>query len=436
VQHFKQQEPITLKYIQWNIITMIKLFVIIDGLGDKQSKELNNKTPLELANIPNLNYFAKEGCTGLIYTISKKIAHESDQAVWALLGNDPKKDYPGRWPLEAYGAGISFKDGYLILRANFATYENNKIIDRRVGRSLTTKEAKKLAKAINKKVKLKYSFKFIPTIGHRSILIIHGKFSSKISNTDPAYKKVGKLESAKITSNLLQKCKPLDKSNLSKETAEIINDFVKQSSIILNENKINKKRQRKGLLKANLILLRDAGNKVPKSNKRFLSWAAIVGMPLEKGIAKLHGMNILSYKIVENKNKDYYSSLYKTLNNAIKSAKEYISKMQYPCYFVHFKEVDIPGHDGKPLDKKEMLELIDKEFFSYIRKIKDIQLVVTGDHSTPCSLKSHSSDPVPLLWYGKQKDRVEKFSEKECKNGSLVILYGKDIMKKTSFIHN
>ena len=113
---------------------MIKLFVIIDGLGDKPIKELNNKTPLEAANTPNLDYFAKEGATGLVYTISKKIAPESDEAIWELLGNNPEKDYVGRGPLEAYGAGIKFNNGDLVLRANFSTLDNEKIIDRRVAR--------------------------------------------------------------------------------------------------------------------------------------------------------------------------------------------------------------------------------------------------------------------------------------------------------------
>ena len=112
-------------------------------------------------------------------------------------------------------------------------------------------------------------------------------------------------------------------------------------------------------------------------------------MPLEIGITSLHGMEVLPYKVVENKTKDYYSTLYKTLNNAIDSAKKYIIKMDYPYYFVHFKETDIPGHDGKPLDKIKMIELIDKKFFSFIKEIPYVQVVVTGDHSTPCNLKNH-----------------------------------------------
>jgi len=414
---------------------MIKLFVIIDGLGDKPLKELNYQTPLEAADTPNLDYFAKEGSTGLVYTISKKIAPESDEAIWALLGNNPEKDYPGRGPLEAFGSDIHFTDGDLILRANFATINDKKIIDRRVGRTLTTKEAKKLAKLINKKVKLKHSFKFYPGIGHRGILVIKGKFSSRISNTDPAYQRIGKLEHAKTLKTYnLQKCKPLEKSKIATETAEVVNEFVKQSSLILEQSRINKKRERKGFLKANLILLRDAGNQVPKRNKRFIEWASIVGMPLEMGITELHSMHVLTYKIDENKHRNYYSSLYSTLNNAIETAKKEIIKMDYPFYFVHFKETDIPGHDGRPLDKKKMIELIDKKFFSFARKIPYLQLVVTGDHSTPCHLKNHSADPVPLLWFGDKKDKTEKFSEKESKKGSLGIMYGKDVIKKVKFL--
>ena len=84
--------------------------------------------------------------------------------------------------------------------------------------------------------------------------------------------------------------------------------------------------------------------------------------------------------------------------------------------------------------KKEMIEILDKELFSFLNKIK-CELILTGDHSTPCEEKGHSADPVPLLWIGKdKKDNVERFTENSCKKGSLGKLYGKEVLLKTGFL--
>lgn len=119
-------------------------FIVIDGMGDRPIKELGNKTPLEFAETPNMDFLAKNGKTGLMYTVGKGIAPESDVAVISILGYDPHKYHTDRGIFEAIGIGLRVKDGDLALRCNFATVDNDKqIIDRRVGRNLTTEEGKK-----------------------------------------------------------------------------------------------------------------------------------------------------------------------------------------------------------------------------------------------------------------------------------------------------
>jgi len=66
-------------------------------------------------------------------------------------------------------------------------------------------------------------------------------------------------------------------------------------------------------------------------------------------------------------------------------------------------------------------------------KLEECVVCVTADHSTPCKLKAHSDDPVPLLISGNkiEGDKVQKFSEKECKKGKLGILErGTELMPK------
>ncbi|MFA4887382.1 MAG: phosphoglycerate mutase, partial [Candidatus Nanoarchaeia archaeon] len=233
----------------------MKILLILDGIGDKACKALNEKTPLEAAHTPNLDALTKKGNNGYVYTVGKDIAPESDIAVLALLGHDPKKVYTGRGPLEAYGAGIPFKNGNLALRTNFATTTTNMtLLDRRAGRTLTTKEAKELSEAINNKVKLEVPFKFISTVEHRGILVLQGQLSSNISNVDPAYTKKGLFGVAgKKDNKRIQHCKALDSHAQTKNTARLVNEFVKQSYHVLNNHLINQKRKKNSLLPANII---------------------------------------------------------------------------------------------------------------------------------------------------------------------------------------
>ncbi len=408
---------------------MKTIFIILDGAAGTPDRELNNKTPYEAASKPNLDFLAKNGRAGLVQTVGKGIAPESDVAVTALLGYDPYKYFTGRGPLEAFGAGVKLGKSFLALRANFAVVNGYKIIDRRAGRSLTTKEAGALADAINRKVKLKCKFLFKSTTEHRGVLVLYGKFSDKITNIDPAYEKQGSFGIAKEFAGEIQHCEPLARE--AEEAAEAVNEFVEKSREVLESHPVNIAREKKGMLKANAVLLRDAGNRLPKFPQK-KAWTAIVGMPLEIGLAKLAGMKVLKVDYPELKSADVYRHLYNSLNAEISASLKYLKSEwnRFDSFYIHIKETDIPGHDGNPVEKKRMIELIDRKLFSFLRRL-NARIIVTSDHSTPCSLKRHSADPVPLLVYdGKAKDNLKGFSEKECRKGSLGILLGKDILKK------
>src|SRR5208283_429207 len=155
------------------------IYVAIDGMGDLPIKSLGNKTPLEAAETPNMDALARNGKTGLMYSVKKGVAPESDVAVISLLGYDPFKFSTGRGVIEVAGAGLEMKDGDLALRCNFATLGQGKnIIDRRVARTLTTDEATELSKVANEQVKLTSypaTFEFKNTLGHRAVLLIKSK---------------------------------------------------------------------------------------------------------------------------------------------------------------------------------------------------------------------------------------------------------------------
>jgi 2,3-bisphosphoglycerate-independent phosphoglycerate mutase len=406
------------------------IYVVIDGLGDLPMPELRNETPLGVADTPNMDRLAYTGKTGLMYAVRKGIAPESDVGVISILGYDPFKYSTGRGILEAVGAGLSVKNGDLALRCNFATMGlANKIIDRRAGRNLTTKEAQLLADNINEKVKLDSypaTFEFKSTTGHRAVLVVKRKgnpLSSKITNTDPAYTRVEGLGVAASEPTMtLKQCEPMDSGEEAKAAATLVNEFTRKSYTLLNRHEINKKRAAEGKLKANLVLSRDAGHLLPdfySINHRYrLHFACLADMPVERGIAKLAGMHLVDLPPPSKDQKSDCMFRVKKLLDLLP---------RYDCFYIHIKGPDEPGHDGNFKLKTQLIEEIDKYFFGKLLPKVNLNnhiVCITADHSTPCKLKNHSDDPVPVLVAGDRikGDEATKFSEKECKKGSLRLL--------------
>lgn len=414
------------------------IYVVIDGIADSPISELGGDTPLGVAETPNLDFLAKEGRTGLMYTVAKGVAPESDVGVISILGYDPFKYATGRGMLEAVGAGLPVKDGDLALRCNFATLgQDNIIVDRRVGRDLASDEAQKLSKAVNEKVRLTShpaSFELLSTIGHRAVLVIKSRkaLSSKVSNTDPAYTRTEYLGVAeKDVKMVLKKCEPLEKDSEAEIAAVLVNEFTGKSHEVLDSHEINRKRVAEGRLKANVILSRDAGHLLPKFfniNKKYdVRFVCLADMPVERGIAKLAGMHMIDLPPPS-----------KDLGNDCLIRVEKLLEMlpHYDCFYIHIKGPDEPGHDGDFSRKTQLIAIIDKFFFGELLpkiSLKEHVIAVTSDHATPCILKAHSDDPVPVLVAGNgiKGDKISTFSEKECLKGSLGIMQrGTQLMPK------
>jgi len=182
-------------------------------------------------------------------------------------------------------------------------------------------------------------------------------------------------------------------------------------------------------LKATVILSRDAGDELPhffNINERYgVRFACLADMPVERGISRLAGMDLVE--------------LPPPSTNIEADMKLRVDKLlglfsSFDCFYIHLKGPDEPGHDGDFQRKTQIIAGIDKHFFGQILPkidLKETLVCVTADHSTPCSLKSHSDDPVPLLIAGDKirPDGIKEFSEKSCLNGSLDTLeHGTDLM--------
>ncbi len=412
------------------------LYVILDGLGDRPLPELDGRTPLEAAETPHLDRLAAAGRQGTVITVGKGIAPESDVAVMAILGYDPLRYHAGRGPLEAVGSGLAFHEGDLAMRGNFATVGNGwEIIDRRVGRNLTSEEARDLAASINQEVRLTSSAASAvvqATIGYRSAVVIYpkeGRLSANIGNTDPAYARVQGLGVAKADAgNLVEECRPLDDSPEAWIAAELVNELTRKSREVLDGHPVNRRRREEGKPPANLILLRDAGDHLPAApliKDRFgVEFGCFVEMPVERGIARLLGMTIIEVPPSFGDREPAYRLW------AQRAAEEIT---RHGGLYLHLKGPDEPGHDGDCEAKRDVIALIDRAFFGELVPRVDLQttiIAVTADHATPCALHAHSADPVPLLISGGgvKPDDTTRFSEREAERGDLGMLVGVDIL--------
>ncbi|MCS7116665.1 MAG: alkaline phosphatase family protein [Nitrososphaerales archaeon] len=414
---------------------MVKLlYVLLDGAGDLPDPTLNLVTPLEAAYTPSLDSLARLGVSGLVYSVGKGISPESDIAVFNMLSYDFSSNYVGRGVVEAVGAGMEFRDGYLALRGNFATIDEDlSIIDRRAGRDISSEEANELAEAIKRYVKLSYkgaSFDFVPTVAHRCTVVfkVEGvNLSANISNTDPAYTRVsgmGVVSGADYPKSI-QKCLPLDNEESSRLSASLVNEFSDKAIRVLRSHPVNLKRVKEGKKAANAILLRDAGNQLPKIpsiyEKFGMRFACIADLPVEIGIARLLGMEVAKAG---------------GLGDYEKKAEVVLDLLKkFDGVYVHLKGPDEPGHDGNAKMKKRVIEEIDRRFFARLIPQLDLDetlIVISSDHSTPCRLKAHTDDPVPLLVVNKRikRDNTCRFTERDAAKGSLGVLRGVEVLAK------
>ena len=411
------------------------IYVLLDGVGDLPHPDLDGKTPLEAANTPTLDKIASNGTIGEVISVGKGIAPESDIAVFNMLGYKFKHaDYAGRGVIEAIGVGIDFKDGDLALRGNYSTLNDEEIIiDRRAGRHIEKEDADGVAKEIEDKIKLTspdISVVVAPTIGHRVTVRIRKesqKLSSRITNTDPAYSNIGGMGVAKAVGDFLkiEKCLPLEDTEDSKFTANLVNEFSEKSIEIMKNSQINKKRQEENKKQLSCILLRDAGNKfpdvIPINEKYGMNFSCIVDMPVELGISE-----VLKMKAYEAGGLTDYEEKARVAAKAMETQNS---------IYVHLKGPDEFGHDGDAIGKMKNIEEIDQRFFKTLVENIDsskVAIIISADHSTPCINKGHSDDPVPVVVSGDfiKNDGTTRMTEEQAKKGNIGLLQGAEVVSK------
>lgn len=378
------------------------MLIVLDGLGDRPNKELGGKTALQAAFRPNLNFLASNGTNGLMSPVSHGLKVGSDTSHLSLIGYDPREFYSGRGPFEAMGLGMDVRPGDVAFRANFGTRENGIIKDRRAGRIRDGNT--ELCSSINMEID---GTRFFVKEGveHRAALVIRGSgLSDKITDSDPH-----------ITGKPAQEIMALDRS--AEHTAHVLNQFLERSREILDGSDVNRRREERGEPRGNELLIRGAGMAPvlpPFGEKYGMKGACVVGIPMISGICQLVGMDVIKHPGATGTVDTDYSGKIRT---AVKALKD------HDFVLVNIKATDIAGHDGDPILKRDVLEKTDRAFGPLRDILGDTVIAITGDHSTPCSIKEHSGDSVPITFVtdGIRKDGVRFYDEISALKGELRI---------------
>jgi 2,3-bisphosphoglycerate-independent phosphoglycerate mutase len=376
-------KPLLVKGAQGKIVLLV-----MDGLGGLPLEQ-GGKTELETAHTPNMDALAEKSMLGLHEGIRPGITPGSGPAHLSLFGYDPLKFIVGRGVLSALGIDFDLQESDIAARGNFCTVdEEGRVTDRRAGR-IPTEVSERLCRLLRENVSIPgYEVFLEPVKEYRFLLVIRGEgLKANIQETDP--QGVGK--------------KPLTARALdsdSEKAAEIVQEFVRQAEKVLeNESP------------ANMFLLRGFAQlpdwpKFPDGLG--LKAIAIAMYPMYRGVAKLVGMDSPP---------------------AAQSYEEEIDMLEenwdaYDFFFVHIKKTDSYGEDGDFEKKVHEIEKVDT-LIPRIMALDPSVLIITGDHSTPCLLKTHSWHPVPVMLYSKvcRPDGIASFGERACRQGGLGVRF-------------
>lgn len=359
------------------------VLLVADGLGGLPL-EPGGKTELETARTPNLDALAKDGVCGLSLPVLPGITPGSGPGHLGLFGYDPLEYRIGRGILEALGINFSVGPKDVAIRGNFCTLDaQGRITDRRAGRP-TTDRCQAMVEKL-RAVKIAGAEVFVePVREHRFVLVFRGdNLGDMVNDTDPQATGVAPLAAA-------------GKDAASNNTARLANEFYARAVQVLKDDAPTNGVTLRGFARHPAI--------APFREVYGLRAAAIAVYPMYRGLARLVGMDVLECGTTL---KDQTATMKRVWND-------------FDFFFLHYKYTDSTGEDGNFAAKVQMIEQFDAAI-PEVRALKPDVLIVTGDHSTPSKLRSHSWHPVPVALCADTArfDGVTEFGESNCLRGGL-----------------
>ena len=395
----------------------MKYIVILgDGMSDEPVEALGGKTPLEAANIPNLDALASMGELGLVQNVPQGMSPGSEVANLSVLGYDPRRDFTGRSPLEALSVGVSMTPEDVVFRCNLVTlteeepYAQKTILDHSAG-EISTAEADVLMQVLRDAFD-DSQFRFYTGTSYRHLMVWKG---GRISPLEPPHDHLGQV----IGPWLPQEPQ--------------LRSFMERSFQILNDHPLNRQRQAQGKRKANSLWYWGAGTRPSLrsfTEKTGLRGAMVSAVDLLKGIAVGAGMGVYTVPGAT-------GSIDTNWEGKAQAAVQALLHDGYDFVYIHLEAPDEMAHQGLPQEKVRAIEYLDSRILAPVRQAvegagEDCRILVLPDHPNLLRLRTHTGDPVPYVLYDSRRQRrtIAHYTEAEAQASGNFIPQGQLLMER------
>lgn len=393
------------------------IIILGDGMSDEPLAAYDGKTPLQMARKPHIDWLARNGRTGRLITVPESMHPGSEIANLAVLGYDVEKVFEGRGVLEAASMGVALQPGDLALRCNLICIADEKIKNHSAGH-ISSEEASELIHFLNEKLGTD-TIRFFPGVSYRHLLVI--KNGQKEMKCTPPHDVPG----TPFRDVMIQAT-----SGKAQSTVDLLNQLILDSQKLLENHPVNVKRKSEGKDPANSIWPWSPGYKpqMPTLNEMFgiQKSAVISAVDLIQGIGVYAGMKVIHVEGATGLYNTNYEGKARATVDALK---------ENDLVYLHIEASDEAGHEGDVELKTKTIEYLDERVVKYILKEtkkmdEPVAIAVLPDHPTPCALKTHTREPVPVIIYNPEikPDNVEVYDEFSVGKGSLGLMKGNDFM--------
>ncbi|NQU85427.1 MAG: cofactor-independent phosphoglycerate mutase [Mariniphaga sp.] len=397
---------------------MKHIIILGDGMADEPLKEFGNKTPLQMAHKPHIDWLAKNGQNGLFKTVPETMPPGSEIANMAVMGYDVEKVYEGRGVLEAASMGVVIEENDLALRCNLICVEDEKIKNHSAGH-ISTEEAGELIQYLNKSFGNEI-IKFYPGVSYRHLLVIKNGIKDIICT--PPHDVMGT-----AFKDVLVESKSVEANS----TTDLLNYMIVRSRFLLENHPVNQKRKAQGKDMANFIWPWSPGYKPAMQTFKEMfgieKSAVISAVDLIQGIGVYAGMDVIKVEGATGLYDTNYEGKAKAAVDALKD---------HDFVYLHIEASDEAGHEGDVELKTKTIEYLDQRVVKYIiektaEMDEEVSIAVLPDHPTPCAIKTHTREAIPFIIYRKgiDADKVEVYDEFAARKGIYGTIKGNEFIK-------
>ena len=389
----------------------MKLAVILgDGMADWAVDALGGKTPLEVANHPYMDRFARDGEFGLVKTVPDGMKPGSDTANLSVFGYDPNRYYSGRSPLEAASLGIELAQSDVTYRCNLVTLSNENsladttMVDYSAG-EISTEEARELIEFLDHHLSSE-GVKLYPGFSYRHCLVLNNAETG--AELTPPHDFTGKPVAGKLPSGA---------------NAALLTHWMEEAFVLLNDHPVNRARVKAGKNPANAIWFWGEGRRpalTPFAEKFGLRGAVISAVDLIQGIGRCAGMEIVKVEGATGTYETNFAGKAAAAIDVLSRGADYV--------YVHIEAADECGHHGQVKEKVYSIEQIDlqiiKPVLAYLGGCgEDFAILVLPDHPTPLKIRTHSAEPVPYALYrkGDHAGKALRYTEDDAKTTGVYL---------------